>query len=518
MCAARARMRFAKSDLVLPLRCAENAFLEVLLSRFRLERHRDSEGLELSVAFSDATPATWNRAGRQALRARMPHFDQQAALYAAKLRELIFAQKGSVFSHNDPNFVFRWASAGTLPVLNIGRKEYYCLFFRDVFPIGWNIANGATDTAEELLNPLRALERELGEELVLFDPERKVRYVLRPDKDTILDRPEFAVFRKHWRDQFPDLDITRFRIAKLPLRWEKAPDRVNVRMGKRSETLENCFVNINAEDFGIEVDKIARITVNERLVLCDGEVTAHRSLNRPVGLFEVSRLQKELLTGNISFVPDRFYHSGVRRPGDRIIRFLNDVLKPEMESWRKKEDVDFFRRTKPRDRLRLCPVTESIIRRHAEQTPSRRGVTSKHHDVFLSYAVQDRRFAERLYRGLCSRGLSVFFAPRSDAPGAWNRAIHEELLTATAFVSVATKVEHLHRPWPQYETDAFHMVHLDDPRAQIIPVVKGFNPSLLPLPLRGHSAVIATRQTLERTLGDVMQLLRNARTNGPNRP
>jgi hypothetical protein len=40
-------MHFAKTDLVLPLNWAENAFLEVLLSRFTLNRKTKSDGVEL---------------------------------------------------------------------------------------------------------------------------------------------------------------------------------------------------------------------------------------------------------------------------------------------------------------------------------------------------------------------------------------------------------------------------------------------------------------------------------------
>jgi hypothetical protein len=42
----------------------------------------------------------------------------------------------------DPLFPFRYASGGVLPILRIGRKEFFCFFYRDIDPVGWNIANG----------------------------------------------------------------------------------------------------------------------------------------------------------------------------------------------------------------------------------------------------------------------------------------------------------------------------------------------------------------------------------------
>ena len=359
-------MRFARADLVLPLESAENAFLEVLLSRFTLRRTRDGHGVELQVAFDGTTPATWNRRGREAVRARMPRFDRQARLYKEKLDRILLEERAGRFRHDDPDFLFRWASAGALPIVNVGRKDYYCLFFRDVFPIGWNIANGATDSREELLNPLHALDREIAEELVVVDPVKERRLVLRPDKDTLLEHPEPSAFRTRWGAQYPDLDITRYRVTRLPLRWEDAPDRVTVRMGRHVRRLQNCFVNINATDFGIELDRIARIALDDRWVLCDGEVAGERVLNRPVGLFEVSTLQRDLADGRMAFLPDRFFHGGKAHPGDALPDFLNRVLLRDMRRWRPRGDTDLFTRTSDADRLRLCPVTESIVRRHMQ--------------------------------------------------------------------------------------------------------------------------------------------------------
>jgi hypothetical protein len=359
-------MRFARADLVLPLESAENALLEVLLSQFTLRRRRGARGVELEVAFDGTTPSTWNRLGREAVRRRTPRFERQAALYKEKLDRILLDGRAGRFRHDDPGFLFRWASAGALPIVNLGRKDYYCFFFRDVFPIGWNIANGATESRDELLNPLHALEREIGEELVVLDPVRERRLVLHPDKDALLAHPEPSRFRTRWREQYRGLDITRYGVNRLPLRWEDAPDRVIVRMGRQLRRLQNCFVNINAADFGIELDRIARIPLDDRLVLCDGEVAADRVLNRPVGLFEVSTLQRDLAGGRTAFLPDRFFHGGQAHPGDALSDFLNRDLLRDMRRWRPRRDIDRFARTSEADRLRLCPVTESIVRRHVQ--------------------------------------------------------------------------------------------------------------------------------------------------------
>jgi hypothetical protein len=322
-------MHAARHHLVLPLDDAEPAFLEVLLSRFTLERKRNGGGVELRVAFDGSTPAAWNRRGREAVRRRIPRFRERAARYKAQLDRILIDGRRGAFRHDDPRFPFRWASAGALPIVRIGRTDYYCLFFRDVFPIGWNIANGATGTRGELLDPLTTLERELAEELVIGDPRRRRRHVLN---------------------------------------WEAAPDRVTVRMGSQTRVLRDCFVNVNAGDFGIELDRVVRIRLSEGAVLRDGEMSGERALNRPVGLFEVSRVRDGLAAGRRSFLPDRFFHDGRPHPGVSFSRFLNEVLLIDIKSWRSGSDIALFLNTTDDARVRLCPVTDTIIRRHMRET------------------------------------------------------------------------------------------------------------------------------------------------------
>lgn len=503
-------MRLTASDLVLPLHLAESSFLEVLLSNFSLSRKAGDRGVELRVEFDKDTLATWNRKGRETVQKKTPNFQQKAARYKTELDRILLKEGVGTFHHDDPGFPFRWASAGALPVLNIGKEEYYCLFYRDVFPIGWNIANGATDTSAELSNPLQTLERELGEELVIVDPIKKKRYVLRPDKDTLLDRPEFAVFREHWREQYPHLDISRFQSAQLPLTWEAGPDRVRLRMDERRRELEGCFVNINAGDFGIELDKIARITVNKRLVLCDGEVTASRALNRPVGLFKVKRVQQEIQAGRTSFTPDFFYRSGEKHPGAELEPFLSTLL-DEISEWRSKPDADRFKNTNSADRLKLCPVTDSIIRRHMQRT---RRIVSAHaaepYEVFVSYAAPDQHLARRVYNALRKRNSRVFFAPTNLQPGMFNQPIYSALQSARVFVGIGTQVEHFERPWPKFEYSAFHMVHLehlDKHDANIIPFVDRIEAESLPLPLRAFRAIDCGKLGFSRAVKQLLTLI-----------
>jgi len=64
---------------------------------------------------------------------------------------------------------YRWASGGTLPIVR-WRGSWWCaLFWRDIPPVGWNIANGASETKDEYKNLDQLIARETREELVVLD-------------------------------------------------------------------------------------------------------------------------------------------------------------------------------------------------------------------------------------------------------------------------------------------------------------------------------------------------------------
>ena len=54
-----------------------------------------------------------------------------------------------MLTHDDPAFPFRFGNGGTLPVVRLADRDYYSLFYREVAPIGWNIANGGAESAAE---------------------------------------------------------------------------------------------------------------------------------------------------------------------------------------------------------------------------------------------------------------------------------------------------------------------------------------------------------------------------------
>lgn len=223
------------SDLIRPLHIAENQFLEILLSQFSLRRR--NQGSELLVALDENMPAIWTRAAKYQVERMIPDFEGKASRYQKELDSFLLDSEGDTYEFNDADFRFRYVSGGALPVLRFGRKEYYCLFYRDIFPIGWNIANGGSDDINELLNPYDTLERELREELVVVDPKRGRRYVFEGDAGKPLDHYDFAVARRLWQRRLSSLDFSKLEELVIPLKWLDGPDYLTVEFANESRTL-----------------------------------------------------------------------------------------------------------------------------------------------------------------------------------------------------------------------------------------------------------------------------------------
>ncbi|MBL7146891.1 MAG: hypothetical protein ISS76_21820 [Phycisphaerae bacterium] len=214
-----------------PLEKIVHSFMEVLLPCFVLER--TNKGYSLSVQFDEKSEAIWTREARTKLRSRMETSVVKRYKYNFnKFMDGNWSEEFSFTQEDYPRLKFRYASGGTLPIIKLEGKDYYCLFYRDIPPVGWNIANGACDTLVELLYPIDTIERELREEMIIIKPgnnkktDESIRYVFPLDKDKSKDHPDFAVARKLWKRYLPG--ISDFKIDEKHIKWEKGPDKVNI--------------------------------------------------------------------------------------------------------------------------------------------------------------------------------------------------------------------------------------------------------------------------------------------------
>ncbi len=373
-------------DFARQLHLTEERFLEILLSQFSVLRRLPpaAAGFELRVRFDEHTPAIWNHQGRRRLREL-----QSAALRATYQRELDAFLLGDgngggaskTYEFNDPGFLFRYASGGTLPIMRFtegaDRSEYYCLFYREVAPIGWNLANGGTDNRAELLNPQVTIERELREELIIADVTRDRRYIFPSDIGKQIDHPAHAIARRLWNQQVPHKNLAHLRGVPVALSWVTGPDSLRVQMGDETPiTRRGFFLNINGDDFGIELDRIARLAVPEDVVLFDGEIDGGRLMNCPVGLFNVNRFAANSAPETLqrkAFIPDFFFFNGVRYEGDQIRRILKHEFLGLLHEHLRPADMRDFKACLAHGKpFALCPVTARIILRYSRWVEAKR--------------------------------------------------------------------------------------------------------------------------------------------------
>ena len=220
-------MDYFANPQILKLDRAESHFLQILLTKFQLRR--EGQGAHLELYFDGETPAIWRRKVKLDLRNAMPDFADKSARYQRELDAVLLHQQSDGFDFDDPDYCFRHANGGALPIVRLGRREYYCFFYRDIFPVGWNIANGGSDSRDELIDPGETIERELREELLIWDVRNRRRYVFDWDGGKPLDRPEFEAARRHWAQALQGADPREFTEEKLPLKWYDGPDTLTVR-------------------------------------------------------------------------------------------------------------------------------------------------------------------------------------------------------------------------------------------------------------------------------------------------
>jgi hypothetical protein len=506
-------MRSTRSNLIRPLRSAENVFLQTLLTRFELTR--TESGAALGVEINERTPSIWNSDAKSHLRRSIKGFVSKAQKYQRELDRFLIGGIGERYSFNDPAFPFRFASGGTLPVIRMGDNDYYCLFYRDIPPVGWNIANGGCDSRHELLHPLETVERELREELIIVQPRRGHRYAFHADERKPIDHPDFAVAWSQWQTVFHRVGYRAINEWELlPMKWLSGPDTVTVEFAGFPEVRsEGCFLNINAEDFGIEVDRIAKLNIDEDAIVCDGELLGGRLLDQVVGLFEVKRFNHQLwdceAPGAREFVPDIAFQRAERYEGKDFMRAVRRYLKTresDRSSASKRAYVEWPAK------FDLCPVTRRIVNRYLTlpaTPPPVSAVGGQRPAVFISFASEDKRLAKRVWKHLlASTGRPVFFSDEGLHQSNFGRAIDDALDDARCLVAVGTKLHHLLKGWPEYEWRSFHNdIRSGRKRDANLFSFVSIDANDLPRPLRNRQAVVhkpSDRNTALKRLGSAI--------------
>jgi len=346
-------------------------FLQVLVSSFTLAKQ--APGFSLHLDIDDTMKTIRDGAGKRELFSGIKPSDRSAL---KKILASFSKDKNEPSCHfKTPQIPLRFANGGVLPIVRLkgsdGKTEaYLCLFYREIFPIGWNIANGASDTIGEILEPGKIMLRELSEELLILNHKTKSIYTYQGNnQDTAVRSGDaFSTWARH-----AGTDVNLYRRVPAVVHWIAGPDSVSVSYGRQAKTTRNCFLNITPEDCAIELDRIAVMDFKDGISIYDGEEKDGYLLNRMIGLFKLSGVIKG--GEGAAFIPDRIFQGGnivdfshIDDAGERRTH-LEQLVRAEMS---RLKNGNFLSETQIREwehtseKFDLCPISKVMVGRYRE--------------------------------------------------------------------------------------------------------------------------------------------------------
>lgn len=436
-------------------------YLQVLLPEFSLIKEKEGRRLEVAVT-EEHFAITDGRGKHDFAQALDEEAGNARILIERELTSFAADPKLQGYRFDASACPFRYANGGVLPIIRIDSEDYFCLIYRDIFPIGWNIANGASDSLDELLDPGRVALREFGEELIIFDEsdeQHPVIYTFDPGEENRLPGYQDEAIEA-WSRIRPQLQREKCTLRPMPFKWIEGPDQVSVTLQDRHRVTGGYFLNITPQDNAIEVDRFALINLKGNIGILDGEILLGELYNRLIGLFKVATFDRRSETRN--FVPDRYFHSG--KVGE-LKDFGPALEKSIMAVGELRSTAQLAEYQDHQHKLDLCPITRAVIGRYFEwgragdlapKSPQLRG--AERCQIFISHRSVNAALAYRLFQFLSGQDYQVFFSPESLAHmGESNYAafINKALDQAECLVVLATNAEDFQSGWVDYEWTSF---------------------------------------------------------------
>jgi hypothetical protein len=185
-----------------------------------------------------------------------------------------------------PEIPLRWASGGVLPVVTWRGDVWSPFFFRDISPVGWNIAAGSSETEAELCRPVSFGLREFVEETIVLPQRPHPGSELRAKTFPNIMKDDKAQLRAALNTVNRHLDIRSREdgITLLPFPVDKVPSdraikasfvpmktRLHIKSESGNEELSDVLVCFNLLELGIEVISVIRYELRHDDYLLDGE-------------------------------------------------------------------------------------------------------------------------------------------------------------------------------------------------------------------------------------------------------
>ena len=273
----------------------------------------------LDVDLRDESYGIFNNWGKEFLREKIAtnalnrRMLDQAERFHQALSTGVMETAEMIWESGGVELPLRWASGGFLPIAYYREKYWAALFFRDIYPVGLNLACGASETKDEYKNLSRLIAREFSEELVLLSRRPEPGHPVRqhpfrgPGREQTTNpiwphlNPAFARRHADLREAHDgiSIDILDPKRDGRKMREIDTPFSVNVRyhtpnLREHDETsTSDVLLSINPAELGIEVISACTFPLLEGEYLLDGEFDLGRRIliRHPVVLLDMDFLR-----------------------------------------------------------------------------------------------------------------------------------------------------------------------------------------------------------------------------------
>ncbi len=516
-------------------------FVQVLIDNFTLTREGNGKCLEFEI--NNNHHAIRDPQARYLLNKFTKKYNQgKTSPLVDKLKK--FEKDKSILSYQfeDSHFPFRYANGGVLPIIKIKKEDYFCLFYRAVFPVGWNIANGAANNIDDIRNPINIIHREFSEEFIIADHKKRVLYIFDTDNEATMSGTQEKALEL-WNKRLKKYNLKKYKRRSIPLKWIEGEDKLKLSYGNDSFSYGGFFVNITPDDNAFEIDKIALINLLGSFSFYDGEVDFIKdkhgnskgfALDRIIGFFPVKSFLKNLESNR--FEPEFFYYTGKKWPGKEFQSILKkDYIKRHLDvTFRtKKQQKKYLEAVKNKIDLDLCPITRAVTEKYREwKNAEKKSVelrnklieeedtpvqTGKDFQIFISFKTKDQAIAELLYNFLTKRKYKVFCSSKSIqtlGESDYMKAIINALDESKCLIVIGSDPECFDSGWLEFEWTTFLMLLLSkDKDGALFTLTQNINPGDLPLGLRTRENIPITNNSLDVSFDNLLGYIRNALKN-----
>ncbi|MDD1699389.1 MAG: hypothetical protein LUQ04_01200 [Methanoregula sp.] len=363
-----------------------------ILIQKQTDQHNE-KAFTLKVNLMNQSYGIYNNAGKHYLREAYQNkeFNDECLKISEDIHQFLGNDnrtKCEINSLESLKIPFRWASGGVIPIANYKNRKWFVLFFRDIPPVGWNIANGASGSKEEYKDLHKLIYREFLEEVIILNREPKwgtklpikQKIVIFPGelppevRDSVLNR-RFLKKHSDLRKQHDGLDLEQIdspeiKTLSTPFEAEITYHAPNL---KDVETfrIQNIIFSINPTEFGIEISRPVCFELKDSDYLLDGEIweVEFALIRQPIILLSVEWLKTlyQKNSGSIGQVINEQPYLGCK--------VLNEVPFNEFQLFDK--DIEFRRK-------RIAILEEdNILKKSMEAVRIRRWIDT--YDTFFKH-------------------------------------------------------------------------------------------------------------------------------------